>query len=65
MTEGNKSEINFKVNEDVTVAQNLSEFYKLHYPPKKNAEDAKNSIAFRAKSVNNITQSKNPEEISE
>jgi hypothetical protein len=61
MTDGNKSEIVLKVNESgISVAENLSEFYKLHYPQRKNADDHKNSISFRAKSVNNVTQSKNP-----
>lgn len=49
----------------MNVAENLSEFYRLHYPQRKNADDHKNSISFRAKSVNNVTQSKNPEEMSE
>lgn len=66
MTEGNKSEIALQINEPTTkIAENLSEFYKLHYPQRKNADYHKNSISFRAKSVNNVTQSKNPEEMLE
>jgi hypothetical protein len=42
--------------------ENFSEFYKLHYQPKR-VEESKNSIGFRAKSVNAIVQSKNPEDI--
>ena len=60
MTERNKSELILKTGEEDLLTENLSEFYKLHYQPRKSLEGNKTPIGFRAKSVNSIIQNRNP-----